>query len=302
MERADFEAQQEHALAFAHEASLGLPGSIKQVADFLLAEGTGIERLTMAEVAARSYTSKSTLVRFAHQAGYDGWTDYRRDFLLAAQRVERERAERVQVDVNYPFGDGASTREMLESLVRTNQLALAELRDHLDRAVLEDAARAIIAARHVAIFGAMQNYQRGRIFASNLGLIGVLCHVPTAGDAAAVARVCGEGDCVVAVSYSGGLRHMPLAFIPELKRRGATVVAVTNSERGELGALADCVLSFSPTEHYHQKVAAFYSGACTSLLLDALYASCYLRRFEESRSNKAAILEGLNGLIPGDFA
>ena len=57
------------SIAFAREASLGMPGSIKQVADFLLAEGTGIAQLTMAEIAARAYTSKPTLVRFAKQAG-----------------------------------------------------------------------------------------------------------------------------------------------------------------------------------------------------------------------------------------
>ena len=40
------------ALRYAHEASLGMPSSIKDVADFLLSEGTGIADLTMAQVAA----------------------------------------------------------------------------------------------------------------------------------------------------------------------------------------------------------------------------------------------------------
>ena len=71
------------ALRYAHEASLGMPSSIKDVADFLLSEGTGIADLTMAQVATSVYTSKPTLVRFAKRAGYTGWKDYRHDFLLA---------------------------------------------------------------------------------------------------------------------------------------------------------------------------------------------------------------------------
>jgi ATP-dependent protease HslVU peptidase subunit len=79
---------EDQAVAFTREASLGMPGSIKQVADFLLAEGTGIEQLSMAQIATRAYTSKPTLVRFAKQAGYAGWKDYRHDFLVAMRRLE----------------------------------------------------------------------------------------------------------------------------------------------------------------------------------------------------------------------
>ena len=80
-------------IAFAREASLGMPGSIKDVADFLLSEGTGIANLTMAQIASRTYTSKPTLVRFAKQAGYAGWRDYRHD-LLVAMRAWRRSAPR----------------------------------------------------------------------------------------------------------------------------------------------------------------------------------------------------------------
>ena len=90
-------------ITYAQEASLGLPGSIKQVADFLLAEGTGIEQMTMAQIAARAYTSKPTLVRFAKQAGYAGWKDYRHDFLIAMEKLEEQQTRQHAVEVNVPF-------------------------------------------------------------------------------------------------------------------------------------------------------------------------------------------------------
>lgn len=289
---------EERAVAFAHEASLGLPGSIKQVADFLLSEGTGVEQLTMGQIAARAYTSKPTLVRFAKQAGYDGWKAYRRDFLVAMRGIEEQRAEQAAVDVNYPFDAGASTSTVTESLVRIHKLAAQETQRALDLTALEHAADAIIDARNVAFLGVMQNLQRGKIFASNLGLIGILCHTPHIDESAAVAAHLSEGDCIIVASYSGGLESMPMAFVPRLKARGVTVVAITNSERSPLGDIAHHTLGFAPLEHHHAKVAAFYSGACTSLILDELYATCYARRFDESRGSREAILKGLHGYIP----
>ena len=97
---------EDRTIDFAREASLGMPGSIKQVADFLLSEGTGIVGMTMGQIAASAYTSKPTLVRFAKQAGYTGWKDYRHDFLVAARRLEEEQSQRADVDVNFPSMPG----------------------------------------------------------------------------------------------------------------------------------------------------------------------------------------------------
>ena len=292
----------QQALAFAREAALGLPGSIKQVADFLLSEGTGIEQLTMREIAARAYTSKPTLVRFAKQAGYAGWKDYRHDFLVAMRAHEEQLARQREVDVNVPFGASATPDEIVTSLARIQCLAVAELEGTLDRAALARAADALLLARDLAFFGAMHNYQRGKVFASNLSLIGPLCRTPhTDAEAAVVAKHLGQGDCVVVASYSGGLEHLPMAFVPQLKERGATVVAITNARHSPLALIADEVLAYEPLEHFHAKVADFYSGACTQLFLDALYAACYARQFEQSRASRRSVIEGMGAMAPADF-
>lgn len=295
-------SEQQPALAFAHEASRGLPGSIKQVADFLLSEGTGIEQLTMREIAARAYTSKPTLVRFAKQAGYAGWKDYRRDFLEAMALQEQQLARQREVDVNAPFGPDATSDEVIRSLARIQRLAATEVEETLDRDALAQAAGTLLAAHDLAYFGVMHNYQLGKVFASNLALIGRLCRTPHADDeAASVASLFGRGDCVVVASYSGGLAHVPMAFAPQLKERGVSIVAVTNAQHSPLAQIADHVLAYPPLEHFHAKIADFYSGACTQLVLNALYAACYARHFEQSRASRRTVIEGVSPLAPPDF-
>lgn len=289
-------------VAFAREASLGLPGSIKQVADFLLAEGTGIAQMTMAQIAAKAYTSKPTLVRFAKQAGYTGWRDYRHDFLMAMEELEAQQARLQEVDVNVPFGPGAPAHDVTGSLVRIQHLAAREVERTLDCDALDKAAEAVLSAHDVVHFGVMQNYHHGKIFASNLSLMGVLCRAPRAdNESGVVALHLKKGDCAVVTSYSGGLAHVPMVFVPQLKERGVSVIAVTNSRHSPLADIADYVLAYPPLEHLHAKVAAFYSGTCTQLILDALYACCYARRFDESRSSRRGVIESMRDIMPQDF-
>ena len=290
------------AVDFAREASLGTPGSIKDVADYLLSEGTGIASLSMKQLAGRTYTSKSTLVRFAKMAGYEGWTAYRHDFLVEMGEVEARLATDVAVDVNKPFPQGAPASEVLDVLARIQALAARNVRQQVDATVLEQAAQAILHARNVVYLGAMQNRDRGRIFASNLSLIGTLCHVPSYELVPIIAQQLGTSDCVIAVSYSGDLSHMPMRVVPALQAQRVGVIAVTNTERSQLGAIADHTLGFAPLEHLHNKIGAFYSGACTSMVLDLLYAACYAGRFEQGNRGRRGALRALDGLIPSDFS
>ncbi|MBR3158846.1 MAG: MurR/RpiR family transcriptional regulator [Atopobiaceae bacterium] len=290
------------ALRYAHEASLGMPSSIKDVADFLLSEGTGIADLTMAQVAASVYTSKPTLVRFAKRAGYTGWKDYRHDFLLAMQEVERRRAEQADVDINYPFGEDAEPGEIVQSLIRIQHLATDEVQRHVSHTELVRTAHAILSAPNVMLIGGHQNHYRCQSFATNMCTIGILCHVPTADQTASALRALSEGDCVIMVSYSGSLNHGPFLFAPSLKEQGVHLVAVTNAQRSPLGGIAEYALTYRPLEHYHGKIGPFYSGACTTLILDLLYATCFSLRYRESDTSRRTATEGLVGIIPHDFA
>ena len=293
---------EERALAFAREAAMGAPGSIRDVADYLLNEGTGIHSLTMGQVAARTYTSKSTLVRFAQMAGYAGWTAYRHDFLVSVTNLENSRTAKMAVDVNHPFERATARGEVIASLARIHQLAVQEVERAVSSELLDQCAQALLQARNVVVLAVMQNRSRGQVFASNLGLMGILCHVPASDEAVALGRQLHTGDCVVAISYSGDLSHMPLNVVKTLSEKGITIIAITNSERSPLSELADHTVGFAPLEHLHDKVGAFYSGACTSFALDLLYASCYAKQYEQSASSRNKVLQGLEGLIPQDFS
>jgi len=290
------------AVAFAQEASHRLPGSIKDVADYLLSEGTGIADFSMAQIAARTYVSKPTLVRFAKMAGYSGWTAFRRDFLVAMEEIERKRAQQASVDVNHPFAGGTPTTKIVERLSRIHALAAQEVKRGVSPSVLEGAARALLDAHTVAAIGAMQNRDRAEILATNLSLMGILCHVFRESQSAAIEGCLTAGDAVVAISYSGDIKHDPLRVVGDLREHGITIVAVTNAESSPLANVADHALCFGRLEHLHDKLGAFYSGACTSLILDMLYATCLSLSFGSGTEKRSHVLSSMIDHIPQEFA
>ena len=293
-------ADEEGAYAFVREASLGIPGSIKTIADYLLVEGSGISALTMAQIAARTHTSKPTLVRFAQLAGYKGWVAFRHDFLIAATRIEQAQATRVSVDVNHPFEDTDDATIVKDAILHINALAADEVKRGVDADVLDRAIETIADARLVVLIGAAQNRRRAQMFASTISHIKILCQVPSSSETASILQLLDARDAVLAISYSGSLKRQPFLWLQDLNRQ-VPVIAITNSLHSELAEYATCALTFAPLEHLHNKIGPFYSGAATSLILDMLIAGCYARRYDRSRDAQATLLKKVKDVIPDDF-
>lgn len=287
-----------HAQRCAREGQ----GSAKSISDFLLGEGTGIRTMSMAEVAIRSFTSKPTLVRYAQAAGYSGWQDYRKAFLLEMEALEAERASRAKIDVNHPYGKDSDETEVLHNLMRIQTLAQEEVKRGVRPETLARAADLVLGSDTCLVFAAMHNLHLAEIFASDMRMMGKRVLVPTASEAAAMVRFMKPGDCVVVVSYAGIISNMlPMSLVPKVLERGQRVVAITNSVHGTLREVADVTLGFAPQEHYHDKICGFYSKACTSLILDALYSACYVRQFDTSAAWRQGLVAGLADSIPQDF-
>jgi len=284
--------------------SRGRVGSRQSIALLLLSEGSGLARLSMAEVAQLSYTSKPSLVRFAQALGFPGWTDFQEAFVQEALAAEGGVAG--DIDPNFPFGATTPTTEVVSRVAGLERHALDQVLASLDEDALQAAARRIVSARQVVYFGVFQNRYFGKSLAHHLGEIDISCLVPSPKDAALVARGMGPEDCAIVVSYSGlGEGRPPSVFVPTLLDHGVPVVAVTNSGDNWLRHHAGCVLAFPPEEHLYSKVGGFYSETATTLVLQVLLALCFQVHYDQNVQRKlGAVVESerlmqTSDILPG---
>ena len=272
----DGNAKGEDLLRKVEATTLDLPGSRKSIADFLVQEGSGVENLSMAEVAELTFTSKPSLVRFSKAMGFSGWREFRLEFVKAMRQREERRTRAAEVDPNYPFTAEDDLPSVVANVRSLEQQAISEMASQLDEEVLSEAARRVVTAKRLVFFGAAPNSCFGELFAYKLYPLGVTCHVPAEDEWSEAAQDMGPEDCAIVASYSGeGPQRKPVSLVSKFNEDQVPVVAITNSGRNWLREHCDCVLAFRPREHIFSKISGYYSEQCVRFALDALFSACF---------------------------
>lgn len=274
-------------MARVRQATLELPGSRKTIASFLLREGSGIAKLSMAEVADLAFTSKPSLVRFAKAMGFSGWRDFRLAFVVAASECEQDKLTQTEVDPNHPFVPEDPITTVVNNVLTLEQQALSEAVADIDVDMLAEAAQRVRSANNLVFLGTPPNRYFGMLFAYKMSQVGITCYVPTWNEWRIVARGLGPKDCAIICSYSGnGPMREPVSFAKYLREADVPIVAITNAGNNWLREQCDCVLSYQPREHYYSKIAGFYSEQCMHFALDALFSAVFLENYDRNEIRK----------------
>ncbi len=182
--------------------------------------------------------SESTVVRFATELGYDGYPGMRK----AMQEMVRSRLTSVQrIAVAKDMLDGSN---VLKSVMTSDIEKLQTTLDELDRESFDAAVRAIENARRLYIVGMRSSAALASFMAFYMNFLlenVCLIHDTTANEVYEQIMHIEPGDVYVGISYprysSSSLKAMEFA-----RRRGATVVALTDNGNSPFARLADVKL------------------------------------------------------------
>ncbi|MCR4744069.1 MAG: MurR/RpiR family transcriptional regulator, partial [Lachnospiraceae bacterium] len=90
------------------DVAVGSDDAKKNVASFILNNYDRIFEYTIDDIARESFTSKSTVTRFAKYLDFSGWRDFLKAFIAEVKIQEKYKDS---VDVNYPFSEESSDKE-----------------------------------------------------------------------------------------------------------------------------------------------------------------------------------------------
>lgn len=271
-------AQRLEQLACRHDDSRRVVG------EYLLDHANRFEGLSMADVAAETYTSKATLVRIAKQLGFKGWREFSAAYV---REIDRQRAGASNADPNVPFRAGALPGDIAQSIAQVRAESTLETMRRLDVRDLERAADFVLDARRIVLMGYGFNASALDSFSRKLLQIGIFSHMPAQDNYAHVARSAAPGDCFVIVSYSGSsVASNLLRYLPDIRAAGAKVVGVTSEGENYLRSNADLALSIFSAERLYAKIGTFSTEASVSYLLDAVYGCVFARNYEANLAHK----------------
>ena len=245
-----------------------LSNAEKKVADYFLSNVENVFNKPIAQLAQEAGVSKVAWVRFCKDIGFDGLKDLKKT--LFSQM--REKTDEVAADPFSDVRDVTDTRSLIEGIKHNSIRAMQDTAEMLDPEALEKAARTILNARSVRIFGVGASGMVGNDLHSKLMRINKNSYFATDHHTQLTyAASMTPQDVAVLISMSGTTSEV-LEILSLIKRCQTPSIALTKYSKTPLAANADTVLYISAPE-ITMRSGAMSSRLAQLMVIDALFTA-----------------------------
>ena len=263
----------QNVLLRLREVQPSLSSTERQIARYILENPDETTTLTIRELAHRSFSSPSSVVRICRAIGFQGYKELRHALTLELATLGEHREQDLTPHDSLQEIVDKVTRKNIQCLLDTQRLLL------LDE--LEQCVDLIANARTVLLFGIGSSLCVAKDTYLKFLRLDKPCVVNEDLHSQILqARNATPQDVGIVFSYSGQTQEM-IRCIQEMKEGGAPVIAVTRYYPSEVAQLADHVLYVAANE------SLFRNGAMSSRLsqlnvMDILYTAYASRNHEDT--------------------
>lgn len=268
-----------------------LQPAMRRVGQYVLDNPARVTSMTISDLAEICDTSETTVVRFCRELGLRGYPVLR--LALATEMGGREKSvDRTHMNGDISVGDDLAA--VVEKIAFADARAVEDTAKALSIPELEAVVATLVIAPRVDIYGVGASSFVGADLQQKLHRIGRIAFSFFDSHAALVsAALLKKGDVAIGISHSG----MTIDTIDALslaRSRGAITVAITNSPRSPISAVADHILTTAARE------TTFRSGATASRLaqltiVDCLFVGVAQQTYAESTEALRATYEAVQG-------
>lgn len=251
-------------------------GAEKGIVSFLLENPEEVSTLTIHELAEKSYSSSSTIIRLCRKLGFKGYRDFTKSLVYELALRQSTYAERKK-----ELTTGDTLQEIVDKVTYKNIVSLEDTRKLMDLNVLQQCVDILLNSNTVVIFGMGSSLLVAKDAYLKFLRVNKPCLVNEDWHAQLLQAInMTKKDVAIAISYSGMTEEV-LKCVETAKAKGAPVIAITRFEDNPLRSLADYTLSVAATEFI------FRSGAMSSRIgqldvIDILYTAYAHKEYERN--------------------
>ena len=210
----------------------------KLIANFILESYDKAAFMTASRLGKTVNVSESTVVRFAAELGYDGYPAMQK----ARQEMIRNKLTSIQrIEVS---NDRIGDQDILSMVMQSDIEKIRMTMEETDRRSFSQAVDAIVAARRIYILGIRSAAAISSFLGFYFNLIFpdvVVIHATSVSEVFEQLLRIGPDDVIIGISFPRYSRRTVKAM-QFARDRGATVVAITDSEVSPLAPTADHTL------------------------------------------------------------
>ncbi len=247
-----------------------LSAAEQKVAGFVLKNAHLVPNMTTGELAQKASVSEATIIRFCKTVGIGSYKSFK---LALAKELTNTSMDINDISLlqskDTPF-------DLFNKVTHVNMGALEAAVSALDKRELNKAIEALLKADTILFYGVGGSAAAavdGHYKFSKLGLRAMMSldfHFMLAIEAHLK-----KGDVFIAISTSGKTKDV-LELARFAKKRGATVIAITNLGKSPLHKEADITLGTPMVEH-ENRIGSIASKMTQMNLIDALYVATFHR-------------------------
>lgn len=226
-------------LARIKEQSSALTKSQRRIADYLTQHYAQAANMTASKLAETVAVSESTVVRFATELGYEGYPE------LTAALLEYLRSESSMLHRMESVSSALENQDVLSKVIQSDADNLKTTLQQMNRTEFDKATDAFLNAKNIYIIG----FRSSACLASFLGfycnlLFSNVRLIQTNSVSEMFEQILRveEGDVVFGISFPRYSRRTVKAM-EFAKSRGATVIALTDSEKSPIAPFSDCLMT-----------------------------------------------------------
>ena len=211
----------------------------KKIANAIINDYDKIAYLTAAKLGQLVGVSESTVVRFADELGFEGYSQFQHS-IQELVRTKLTPNQRIEV-TKQRIGRG----DVIESVMESDINKIKYTFERLDRKVFSESVDAILSAKTIYVTGARSSEPLARILSYNLSLIfdNVRFVVPTSSaEVFEQMYSVSDQDTVIAFSFPRYSSKM-VNSVKYARTKGAKVVVFTDSNISPLAEYANCLLT-----------------------------------------------------------
>ena len=236
------------------------PGE-KKIADYILNNTSNILECSVTTLAKLSGCGDATVVRFSRRVGYDGFQ---------ALKIGIAGEMGATSSVSSEIGTDDTCFEIYKKHVEDIRYTLQNTETVLDADMLERAAKSIMNAQRIVIFGLGNSAAIAPDAAHKLLRVGLNAQACCDNHLQAIiASHLDRNSVVIGISHSGSSKDVVEAL--RLSKIGnATTICITNYDSSPIVAASDIAL-FTKSEETRYSILALSSRIAQLAILDAIY-------------------------------
>lgn len=248
----------------------------KNVIVFFLEKTEEAGELSIHEIAEKTYSSPSTVIRLCKKVGFNGYKDFRKS-LLYETAVRKESTMKHMEEIRQED----SLEEIVNKVTVKNIMSLENTQKLIDLDVLRKSVDLLFNAENIYLFGLGASLVVAQDAYLKFLRICKPCFIGSDLHAQYLqAMNARKGSVAIILSYSGRTQEM-IHCAEELNKNGVPIILITKFGSSPLAKMADCNLCVAATE-YIVRSGAMSSRISQLNMIDILYTSYINRDFENN--------------------